>query len=73
MNQRIDAIFENGVFRPEVPVHILNGQRVRLDVEAQLVTRDDLRDVQDLLDADCVKSCGERASAPPSLGKVRKV
>jgi predicted DNA-binding antitoxin AbrB/MazE fold protein len=33
MSERIDAIFENGVFRPEVPVNIPNGERVLLDVE----------------------------------------
>jgi predicted DNA-binding antitoxin AbrB/MazE fold protein len=33
MSERIDAIFENGVFRPEVPVNIPNGERVSLDVE----------------------------------------
>jgi predicted DNA-binding antitoxin AbrB/MazE fold protein len=33
MSERIDAIFENGVFRPEVRVNIPNGERVSLDVE----------------------------------------
>jgi predicted DNA-binding antitoxin AbrB/MazE fold protein len=33
MSHRIDAIYENGVFRPDVPVNIPNGQRVSLDVE----------------------------------------
>ncbi len=33
MSGRIDAIFENGVFRPEVPVNIANGERVSLDIE----------------------------------------
>jgi predicted DNA-binding antitoxin AbrB/MazE fold protein len=33
MSERIDAIFENGVFRPEVPVNIPNGERVSLDIE----------------------------------------
>ncbi len=33
MSHRIDAIFENGVFRPEVPVNIPNGERVSLDIE----------------------------------------
>ena len=33
MSERIDAIFENGVFRPEVPVNIPNGERALLDIE----------------------------------------
>jgi predicted DNA-binding antitoxin AbrB/MazE fold protein len=33
MSERIDAVFENGVFRPEVPVNIPNGERVSLDME----------------------------------------
>ena len=33
MSHRIDATFENGVFRPEVPVNIPNGERVSLDVQ----------------------------------------
>ena len=38
MSHRIDAIFENGVFRPEVPVNIPNGERVSLDVERIVAT-----------------------------------
>jgi len=36
MSQRIDAIFENGVFRPDVPVNIANGQRASAGPEARV-------------------------------------
>lgn len=73
MNQRIDAIFENGVFRPETPVNIADGQRVSLDVEPKMVAGDELHDVRDLLDREFMESCRERAGGAPSLEEVRKV
>jgi predicted DNA-binding antitoxin AbrB/MazE fold protein len=73
MSQRIDAVFENGVFRPEVPVNIADGQRVSLSVESRPVPTDDLGDVGDMLDAEFVQSCRERAGHAPSLGEVREV
>jgi predicted DNA-binding antitoxin AbrB/MazE fold protein/predicted nucleic acid-binding protein len=48
MSQHIDAIFENGVFRPEAPVNIPDGQRVCLNVESKAAPADDLSDVADL-------------------------
>jgi len=73
MSERIDAIFENGVFRPEVPVNIPNGERVSLDVERQPVGEDDLNDVQDLLDAEFIRSCRQNAGPAPSLEDSQKV
>lgn len=73
MNQRIDAIFENGVFRPEVPVNIANGERVSLDVEVQPSRTDDLSDVQDLLDVEFIESCRRKPGVAPSLEEVRKL
>jgi predicted DNA-binding antitoxin AbrB/MazE fold protein len=73
MNERIDAIFENGVFRPEVPVNLANGQRVSLSVEARPTATDDLGDLGDLLDVEFTASCLERAGDPPSLDEVRRV
>jgi len=73
MSQRIDAIFENGVFRPEVPVNIANGERVSLHVESQDMPTDDLSDVGDLLDAEFIESCRRHAGHAPSLEEVRKV
>jgi predicted DNA-binding antitoxin AbrB/MazE fold protein len=72
MSQRIEAIFENGVFRPETPVNIANGQRVSLNVEPASVT-DDLGDVADMLDTEFIESCRQRAGCAPSLEDVRKL
>jgi len=71
MINRIDAIFENGVFRPDEPVNIPNGQRVSLRVESELNPVDDLGDVADLLDAEFTKSCRQQAGRVPSLEEVR--
>lgn len=71
MSDRIDAIFEHGVFRPEVPVNIPEGERVVLGVERLLAVGDDLDDVRDLLDLEFVHTCREAAVAAPSLPDVR--
>ena len=75
MNQRIDAIFENGVFRPEVPVNIPDGERVSLHVGPRVVADDDLSDVADLLDFEFMEECRKRAAArpAPSLEEVRTI
>jgi len=73
MSQRIDAIFENGVFRPEVPVNITNGQRVSLDVETKAAPADDLSDLADLLDVEFMDSCRQNAHSAPSLEEVQTV
>lgn len=73
MNQRVDAIFENGVFRPEVPVNMANGQRVSLNVETTPAPADDLRDVADLLDAEFMASCRQNGVDAPTLEEVRSV
>jgi predicted DNA-binding antitoxin AbrB/MazE fold protein len=69
MIQRVDAIFENGVFRPEQPVHIANGQRVSLSIETPTEPTDDLSDIIDLLDVEFMESC--RHDTAPELGEVR--
>jgi predicted DNA-binding antitoxin AbrB/MazE fold protein len=71
MSERIDAIFENGVFRPEVPVNIPNGERVSLDVERQPVIDDDLADVWDLLDHEYMRNIKQNDRPAPSLEEVR--
>lgn len=73
MSERIDAIFENGVFRPEVPVNITNGQRVSLDVETKNTVADDLGDVVDLLDVGFMESCRHNGTVAPSLDEVRNI
>jgi predicted DNA-binding antitoxin AbrB/MazE fold protein len=72
MSERIDAIFENGVFRPEVPVNIPNGERVSLDIERAPVAEDDLADVWDLLDHEYIRKCKQNTRPAPSLEEVRK-
>jgi len=71
MIQRIDAIYENGVFRPQTPVNIGEGQRVSLNVETQSARSDDLSDIVDLLDIEFMQSC-RPLSPVPSLEEVRQ-
>jgi len=73
MIQHIDAVFENGVFRPEVPVDIRNGQRVSLDIELKSLPADDLADIADLLDTAYMDSCRQHSVNVPSLEEVRTV
>ena len=73
MSQRIDAIFENGVFRPQVPVNLANGERVFLDVQPQLTPVDDLNNVRDLLDVEFMESCRQNAKHAPSMEEVRSL
>jgi predicted DNA-binding antitoxin AbrB/MazE fold protein len=73
MSQGIDAIFEDGVFRPQVPVNLPNGIRVLLTIQSGNASIDDLSDVEDLLDTEFIESCGRRAGDAPSLEEVRNV
>jgi len=72
MSERIDAIFENGAFWPEVPVSIPDGERVSLDVKVQATRADDLSDVNDLLDVEFMESCRQHAKLVPSLEELRR-
>jgi predicted DNA-binding antitoxin AbrB/MazE fold protein len=73
MIQHIDAVFENGVFRPEAPVDIRNGQRVSLNIELKSVPADDLADIADLLDTAYMEACRQNSLHVPSLEEVRTV
>lgn len=73
MSERIDAIFENGVFRPETPVNISDGEHVLLSVESKSASTDDLSDVGDLLDTEFVETCRQHAGHAPPLEEVRKL
>jgi len=73
MSQRVEAVFENGVFRPQVPVALAEGQRVSLNVEPQPAAADDLSDVQDLLDLEFMESCRKQAGGAPLLDEVRQM
>jgi predicted DNA-binding antitoxin AbrB/MazE fold protein len=72
MIQRIDAIFENGVFRPEQPVHVSDGQRVSLSIETTADSLDDLADIADLLDHEFMESC-KTSVAAPDLSEARAI
>jgi predicted DNA-binding antitoxin AbrB/MazE fold protein len=71
MNLRIDAIYEDGVFRPDLPLNIANGQRVSLDVDVSPAPANGWSDVADLLDQDFMESCRQSAGPAPSLAEVR--
>ncbi len=71
MIQRVDAIFENGVFRPEQPVHVPDGQRVSLSIETPADSPDDLSDIADLLDHEFMESCSHIVA--PDLSEARAI
>jgi len=73
MTQHVDAIYEDGVFRPQEPVSIANGQRVRLTVDSTPQVRDDLSDVADLLDAEFMEACRQRAGHALPLDEIRSI
>jgi predicted DNA-binding antitoxin AbrB/MazE fold protein len=73
MSQHVDAVFENGVFRPEQPVNIANGERVSLTVDSRGSRSDDLADIEDLLDREFMASCRQLASHAPSLEEARQI
>ena len=73
MSQRIAAVFQNGVFRPELPVNLDDGERVLLSVETQNTADDDLADVRDLLDQELMASCRGRGENVPTLEYVESV
>jgi len=72
MSQHINAIFIDGVFRPEQPVNLADGERVSLTVDPQQCLVDDLSDVRDLLDTDFAEACRQKAGKAPSLEAVRQ-
>lgn len=72
MIQRIDAVFENGVFRPEQPVQMPDGQQVSLSIETMAESSDDLSDIDDLLDHEFMDSCKTNA-VPPGLTEARAI
>ncbi len=72
MNQHIDAIYVNGVFRPEQPVNIADGERVSLTVAAKSSAIDDLSDVFDLLDTEFMDSCRTQPESTTTLAALRQ-
>lgn len=72
MSRHIDAVYVNGVFRPEQPVNIADGERVALTVDLKSSPTDDLSDVLDLLDTEFIESCRRKSGNAPSLAAVRE-
>jgi predicted DNA-binding antitoxin AbrB/MazE fold protein len=72
MSQTIDAIYENGVFRPQEPVNVANGERVSLII-ASTSTSADLADVADLLDLEYMETCCRESRDAPLLEETRKM
>jgi predicted DNA-binding antitoxin AbrB/MazE fold protein len=73
MSQHIDAVFENGVFRPEQPVNIVNGAKVSLTIDSKLLESDDLADIEDLLDLEFMESCRKITSDAPLNDEVHRI
>lgn len=73
MSQQFDAIFENGVFRPEKPVNVRNGERVSLTLNEKFAAGADMADVIDLLDVEFMECCRAKGHKAPSLESVRQV
>ena len=73
MNRRINAIFEHGVFRPEEPVAIADGEHVSLSIRSRPSASSELSDVADLLDMGFMESCRQRSGDAPPLDQVRQV
>jgi predicted DNA-binding antitoxin AbrB/MazE fold protein len=67
----IDAIFENGVFRPSEPVNIPEGERVSLVVTLRDENSQDVSDVSDLLDREFIHSCQARNEIAPPVEDIR--
>lgn len=72
MSERIEAVYQGGVFHPEVSVSVPEGERVSLDVGSVSIVPEDLRDVADLLDAEFIAACQRRSGGAPSLEEVRR-
>jgi predicted DNA-binding antitoxin AbrB/MazE fold protein len=73
MSQHIDAIFINGVFRPEQSVDIADGERVSLTIDAAPSAQNELSDVLDLLDTEFTASCRQAAGSDCSLETIRQL
>lgn len=73
MSPRIDAIYEDGVFPPVVPVPIADGERVSLRIEARSSHANDLGDVEDLLDTEFMDTCRARAGHAHALADIQSM
>ena len=70
MSQFIDGIFENGLLRPTQPLHLSEGERVRLVVQS---SKDEpfSSNLADLFDEEYVAECAKKSPPSISLEELR--
>jgi predicted DNA-binding antitoxin AbrB/MazE fold protein len=66
MRKQIEAIYENGVLRPLVPLSLEEHQRVTITIA------EDGGAEEDLFDPEFTQWCAEQSSNAPSLEEVRQ-
>ncbi len=66
MSKQIEAIYENGVLRPLVPLSLEEHQRVTITIA------EDSEEEEDLFDPAFTRWCAEQAKSAPSLEEVRQ-
>ena len=66
MSKQIEAIYENGVLRPLVPLSLDEHQRVMITIA------DDSVEEEDLFDPAFTRWCAEQSHNAPSLEEVRQ-
>jgi predicted DNA-binding antitoxin AbrB/MazE fold protein len=66
MRKQIEAIYENGVLRPLVPLGLEEHQRVTITIA------EDGGAEEDLFDPEFTQWCAEQSSNAPSLEEVRQ-
>jgi predicted DNA-binding antitoxin AbrB/MazE fold protein len=72
MSQRIDAIYVNGIFQPQSPVDLVNGQHVSLNIESSPPV-DDWDDLKDMLDHEFMAACRLQPKPVHTLAEVRQI
>jgi predicted DNA-binding antitoxin AbrB/MazE fold protein len=68
MSQRLEAVYEKGVFRPLQPVNLRENQRVTLT----LVDGGNGSPEEELLDAEYLRACASEADDSVTLDVVRQ-
>jgi predicted DNA-binding antitoxin AbrB/MazE fold protein len=66
MSKQIEAIYENGVLRPLVPLSLEEHQRVTITIA------EDSEEEEDLFDPEFTRWCTEQSQNAPSLEEVRR-
>jgi predicted DNA-binding antitoxin AbrB/MazE fold protein len=66
MGKQVEAIYENGVLRPLVPLGLEEHQRVTITIA------EDNEAEEDLFDPEFTRWCAEQSKNAPSLEEVRQ-